>query len=221
MTISWDQFELDFDHLYFTNKFNKFIESLGVDSNKNYTIGKSLFSRMENRHLTYHNYAHVIDLLERAPNYNVTLTKVEELAIWFHDAVYIPRAKFQQNEISSAMFMRCSMEGLIDFQQIADAEKIILDTASHLVEFDAFSPVVLDLDIASFSDPRDKYKEATQRLNKEFENVGVNNFLQGRVDFLKKLSSRKTIYRSKLFIDNYEEKARENIRLDLQELKAS
>ena len=215
-----DSEDTRFDQLYFCRHFNALLTKLGVDGQQHYTIGRSIFARMSNENLTYHNYEHVLNLIIKSIDYDIELTLTEQLAIWFHDVVYVPLAKFELNEINSALFMRASMQGLIDHKILADAERIIWDTSKHLTDFTPFSENVLDLDMAHFADKREKYNISTKNLIKEFENAGVNrvDFNIGRKTFLQKLLSKKNIYRSKYFIDNCEDKARENIRLDLEEL---
>lgn len=216
----FDSEDTRFDQLYFCRHFNALLAKLGVDVQQNYTIGRSIFARMSNENLTYHNYQHVLNLIIKSINYDIELTLTEQLAIWFHDVIYIPLSKHEFNERNSALFMDASMQGLIDSKIITDASKIIFDTARHLEDFEPFSKNVLDLDMAHFSDEREKYNVSTQNLIKEFENAGVNrvDFNIGRKTFLQKLLSKKNIYRSEYFIDNCEDKARENIRLDLEEL---
>ena len=117
----------------------------------------------------YHNSEHIKYMFDTALALKWKLTVEEELAILFHDAVYIPGGK--HNEAMSAALMRvcvgetasdpqkfdCFMFELKDKDELKaildGAEQIILDTVTHLPR-NPLSYRVVDLDLHGLATDR-------------------------------------------------------------------
>lgn len=221
------------DNIRFQENFEFFLkDQLKVPAYIYETVPFMVFTRMDHKTLGYHNPSHVLRMFDFAKDHKIELSDTEQLAIWFHDVVYIPLAEYRINELRSLWFMQSMLEGIVDQEILENAGQIILDTADHLKDdFSSsfkrrsnfppeMSNKVLDLDLAHFSYSRDKYNNSSKDLENEFIMAGTTKekFDIGRKSFLQKLLSKKTIYRTDFFLDNFEDKARENIRLDIESL---
>jgi len=113
----------------------------------------------------YHDHLHILSIFKQAQAFNWKLTVEEELAILFHDSVYIPGAS--HNEEMSVHRMRqcvgetcqtrsnrfnCFLNTELGSQSggiakiLSGAEQIIMDTINHFPTTEA-SNRVLDLDL--------------------------------------------------------------------------
>lgn len=182
-------------------------------------VAEYLYINMSKGNLLYHNPVHVMCILDFAKKNNIFINQIDELAIWFHDAVYWPQATGGKNELESAEFMKSCLNTMVNSHQLDVAYNRILATAKHLdATADGLDTTVLDLDLCSFSFDREIYTKVAGYIQKEFDYVPRTQFLEGRKKFLESLISKGFVYRSEAF-QKFEAKAQENIRLDLAELK--
>lgn len=110
----------------------------------------------------------------------------EELAILFHDIVYIPGS--QLNEAQSIDMMDHTLNQypqLRDAFSGADIDKaadIIMDTKYPHVPKSEFSRYVVDMDMLGFSSFYSTFLTTNNKIEREFK--GVKNFKTGRKGFL-------------------------------------
>jgi predicted metal-dependent HD superfamily phosphohydrolase len=185
---------------YFKLYCADFLEKYGINYNTADAIANSLLARMSDRRLHYHTPVHVLSMFQYAKENKIPLEKHEELAIWFHDAIYIPGAVEGQNEYESLAFMRSLLGSFIDNEELIKAGHIIKATAKHLeIDVDAACHKVMDLDLISFTFPNQQL--ITDCIWKEHSHLCMEEkFHQGRKAFLKKLSDKGFIYRSEPFL---------------------
>ena len=93
-------------------------------------------------------------------------------------------------------------------------------TAMHLEQdWDPDFNKIMDLDMAGFSSDKQYYdiqnncikKEFCQPDLKNYKGNSLNDFNKGRLSFLNSLKNKKSIYRTELFLNNFEQKAQENL----------
>jgi len=206
--------ELEFVKLTFCNEFYDLVNSYLLNANKSNAVANSLFDLMSNKNLHYHTPIHVLAMFSFAKQHNIALNDYEQLAVWFHDAVYEPNQN--NNEEYSAKLMRIYLKGMPEYH-LEKIETLIMATSRHLSpDVDVKFHKILDLDLCGFSLDRDNYNKITECLRKEFA-VDEKKFNAGRKSFLYNLISKGFVYRSPEF-DRFEPLAQENIRLDLKEL---
>ncbi|RDJ35677.1 MAG: hypothetical protein DWQ19_12735 [Crenarchaeota archaeon] len=192
------------------------------------TTAETLWVRMTSPNLYYHTPVHILALLRFAQQNDINLNPAEELAIWFHDAIYVTNRT--DNEINSAKFMESqllssSTQDILqrpDLNNIATvAKKHIHSTADHLLKekLSYSSYKIMDLDLSAFSLDREQYTLTTSLIRQEYPTISDEVFNQGRKEFLIKLLERGPIYRTDKFKNEFEEKASKNIKLDLENLK--
>ena len=100
-------------------------------------------------HRYYHNLLHIEDCLgefDRAKQLATDPTAVE-LAIWFHDAVYDPRAA--DNEERSAELAKAWLSDLHASDALTDSVgRLVLATKSHDASLHADAPLLVDVDLS-------------------------------------------------------------------------
>jgi predicted metal-dependent HD superfamily phosphohydrolase len=191
-------------------------ELLGSVSNLGASTGRaiacSLFERMSDALLYYHTPLHILSIFSFAADHGISLERWEQLAIWFHDAIYIPSAPAGQNEAHSAIFMRSLIEGAVEPGLLHRAQSGIAATALHEQErVDPEFALILDLDLCNFCWDFAGYEAAGQNVAREMIPVcGEDAYRQGRRQFLADLRAKGSLYRSDLFRGRFEPAAQRN-----------
>jgi predicted metal-dependent HD superfamily phosphohydrolase len=187
------------------------------------SVAETLFMSMSSMKTYYHTPVHIMSIFNVAKENNIELDPVQELAIFFHDAIYRPGSK--DNERLSCEFMKSLISDTgISSYDIENAVRYISWTAFHLKDdfYNAMSDkakTLLDLDMAGFSANPSVYKKQNEMIELEFYNpeclmfsdITEEQFLNGRLGFLNKLKTRKSIYRSEYFLDKFESRAQTNL----------
>jgi predicted metal-dependent HD superfamily phosphohydrolase len=183
--------------------------------------GELLVARYGEVHRAYHNLEHIEECLAQlAPSRALALEPdVIELAIWFHDAVYDPRAG--ENEEQSAKLARefcCTAHLPSELGERTAA--LILVTKTHLPGDDADAQLLVDIDLSILGQSRDRFARYEDAIRQEYCWVPDAAFREGRSAVLGKFLAREWIYSTALFRDRYEEAARANLRWSLARLAA-
>lgn len=178
-------------------------------------VACSVYARMCDPQLRYHTPLHVLSILSFAERHRIALAPWQELAIWFHDAVYRPQAAPGENEELSALLARALLTGLVSRTDMARVERGVRATAMHMQPMGRVRPderIVLDLDVCNFAWDRRNFAATGQALADEvIPLVGPQAFRAGRQAFLSRLIGRGFIYRSPRFRAKFESVARANI----------
>lgn len=171
-----------------------------------WTIALSLEIHMCHPYLHYHVPAHILALwhFRQHSGLQYELSLPQQLALWFHDAVYVPG--YNGNERLSGLFMRSMLEPYFERTVIDVAEKLILATSDHNMPngyierlYSAEANLVLDLDLSAFSYDTDEFLFVNECIRKEFRDVNDDEFYSNRKKFLQTLAVRGNFYRTEIF----------------------
>lgn len=188
-----------------------------IARNVSVCIGNSLYARMNNSHLKYHNPIHILSTFQAMENENLVMMGEEHLAVWFHDAIYDPSAPPMRNEKSSAMFMASLMHGLIDRDFINKAIEIIHATGEHQkADVEEHCKKVMDLDMYGFTSYNIFQRNRKLIENEFLYSIDSNKFHKGSAIFMKSLIAKGFIFRTEAF-KKYEEKAIGNANYAIKE----
>src|SRR5262249_44336165 len=137
-------------------------------------------------HRAYHNLAHLRQVLDHVQQQSGTLREpaAVELAAWFHDVVYDPRAN--DNEEQSAARAANVLANLgMDAELIRRVSELILLTKTHAAPpGDTDALVLLDADLAILGAPPDEYERYAGGIRQEYAHVSDEDFRQGRIAVL-------------------------------------
>lgn len=142
-----------------------------------------------------------------------------EFACWYHDVVYDPRAK--DNEDRSAV--RASVEllsiGVLP-DVVARVAALIRATAHHQsAEADADDALFLDADFSILGAPPEAYRAYVQGVRFEYAHVDDAGWRAGRGAFLKGALAAPRIFRTDAFETAYGAQARSNAAAELAALR--
>jgi predicted metal-dependent HD superfamily phosphohydrolase len=133
-----------------------------------------------------------------------------ELAIWFHDVIYVPGAA--DNEQRSADLFAHRAADKLSPEMIDRIGGYILSTTHHEPPTDEGSKFVVDIDLSGFGLPPELFRRDGDNIRREFDHISEAEFICGQTKFLQKLLDRGRIYSTSFFHDRYEAQARRNIR---------
>src|SRR5437667_9412794 len=112
-------------------KWMELWQKLGVDKDPQPCVDE-LEARYTEPHRAYHNFAHSADCLKQfeAAKHLAEAPLAVELAIWFHDAVYDPRAS-DNEERSAELAAKLANEFALPGQLQHQVKHLILITKKH------------------------------------------------------------------------------------------
>jgi len=168
----------------------------------------------------YHNLDHIKTLLEflewdfgdQLKQIHKSSKTIVEIAIWFHDVIYIPG--YTENEIASANFCKIFTSSM-KLSKWYDIDGLIIDTDHKFIPLTlGLSNIICDLDLRELADEK-RYFEIANLVRKEFSHLSIEEWRKGRKEFLKSFLAKDRIYHTKMYYDRYEKLARENIEKEL------
>lgn len=182
-------------------------------------IWRELERHYREPHRAYHNLDHIGECLSEfeAVRSCACAPNAVELAIWFHDAIYDPRA--QDNEERSAQLAGDLLEpmGLPDVS-IHEVRSLILVTRHTAPPTTPDASLLTDIDLAILGQPPGRFAAFEQQIRQEYSWVPPSEFAAGRAMILRGFLDRPTIYSTPTFRQKYEQRARTNLAWGLRQL---
>lgn len=139
-----------------------------------------------------------------------------ELAIWYHDIIYVPQA--QDNEFQSAELFRRVATGVLDADTIDAVYRLIMVTVHRSTPEQTDEAFMVDVDLSSFGMAWDDFHRDSVNVRSEMSHMSDEEFASGQGRFLQSLIDRDSIYGTPFFRERYEARARENIESYLEKL---
>ena len=166
----------------------------------------------------YHNWKHIKVMLRSLDDYPENINDILsiELAIWFHDVIYIPFRK--DNESRSAKLFYEQLSLYLPIERTRKVMGYIEATKNHSRTTDKDLQLLLDLDLAILGQPKEAYQNYANQIREEFGYVPSFLYKQGRKLVLKSFLEKATIYQTSFFGKQLELQARENIKEELEKL---
>lgn len=160
----------------------------------------------------YHALGHVSDLLTLGRD--LKLSDEQVMAVWFHDAIYDPRSK--TNEEDSAKLAEDSLLACgWDRPRAARVARMVLDTKAHRPSSPE-SELVIDLDLSPLAADWERFQVNTAAIRFEYAWIPEAEFWAARRAFFAVFLERPRIYWSE-WGKALEPKARANLQRVLRE----
>ena len=159
----------------------------------------------------YHSIQHIVECLEHFHQIKTYLddTLSVELAIWFHDVIYNPKA--HDNEQQSADYMQRMLENVLGAEQIAKIYAWILATKAHAPTADTDLAYLLDIDLAILASDPMRFAEYERQIQQEYAWVEPALYVQKRQQVLKHFLETQPLYQTPFFQKCYERLAKRNL----------
>ena len=185
--------------------------------------GDAIFLRLDQayggRSRFYHARKHILHCLSRLDMARGLIARPQavELAIWFHDMVYIAGAP--DNELRSAETFRDLADGQLPQELTERVHELIMDTLHRRPPATEEGRYTVDIDLSSFGLPWSEFRSDSDAVREESAHLDDDAFFAGQVPFLRALLERPRLYYTDYFREHYESLARANIRRYLRELE--
>ncbi len=172
-------------------------------------------------HRHYHTFGHIAECLGEFDTARdlARQPSAVELAIWFHDAVYDPRAP-DNEEQSAALLRQCLSEAGVSDSLSEVASRLVLATKNHDAGVDVDAPVLVDVDLSILGQPAARFQEYEAQIHREYAWVPETTFAVRRAEILEGFLARARVYTTDRFYEEYERQARNNIRQSLGVLRS-
>ncbi|WP_346319906.1 hypothetical protein [Chitinophaga sp. YIM B06452] len=168
----------------------------------------------------YHNIDHLSDLICFQQQYAPLIMDNDSIiyAIYFHDIIY--RVTRKDNELRSAEEAAAYLtKAGYPEDKTQKVYRFILATAGHQNPLaDPDLDFLLDFDLHILGALPDRYDAYTKQIRKEFDIYPGFMYRRGRKRVLQHFLAQPGIYRTAIFREKYELKARENLERELESL---
>ncbi len=184
------------------------------------SVYQELVSLHSEPHRHYHNLQHISECLAEfdALRQLAHEPAAVELAIWFHDAVYNPRAADNEERSAELARQRISAGGG-NADLCGSVVALVMATKSHDPSLHPDAPLLVDVDLSIFGKPPERFDEYETQIRQEYSWVPEATFREKRAEILERFLARKRIYNTEVVFVRYEQQARKNLHASLHRLK--
>lgn len=196
-------------------RFTKLWNRIGAKGSPKEEYAK-LFSMYSEAGRFYHNFEHIKNCLTEFDSVRHLIPQPDlvELAIWYHDVIYNPKAK--ENEERSAQFAYdvCIHTKLTkEFGE--KFKELILTTKHNTIPKEMESKFLVDIDLSTLGKPLKEFNKYSSDIRKEYSFSTEDIYRNGRKKILQAFLDKDSIYLTDFFRDKYELQARNNIASEL------
>jgi predicted metal-dependent HD superfamily phosphohydrolase len=198
----------------------RLLDAYGVTPADAYPVFDRLVAAYTEPHRYYHTLEHVAEVLRVAGRLPATDPKAVQLAVWFHDAVYDPRAK--DNEDRSAALVPEWLGPLgvsaVVTARVADMVRATAHLSGDAVPNDTDTTALLDADLAILAASEERYRRYAADVRKEYAWVPDDAYRAGRTAVLEAFLRRPRLYRTEILHQEGDAPARRNLRAEIESL---
>ncbi len=173
-------------------------------------------------HRHYHNFRHIADCLAEFDSVRNLARQPDsvELAIWFHDGIYDPRA--QDNEEKSAELAAQRIGEAGGSRELCNSvATLVLATKAHDPSAHPDAPLIVDVDLSILGQGEQRVREFEGQIRREYEWVQASLFASKRAEILEGFLARPRIYSTDHFFAKYERQARVNLQCSVRKLRTA
>ncbi len=179
-----------------------------------------IMKRWSEPHRHYHNLQHLNECFAFLDEYKSQAQQpaVLEIALWFHDVIYDPKAH-GTNERQSAELARFALRNACVSENIIEqVYQLIMVTQHHQPNDTLDAALMSDIDLAILGQPNERFQTYEQAIRAEYAWVQEADYIKGRSEFLKIFLQRPRIYTTSTFYTRFEDIARQNLHTSVEQL---
>jgi predicted metal-dependent HD superfamily phosphohydrolase len=194
------------------------LERLGASPHGSKEVADSVVMSWNEKFRVYHDMRHLQDCLfeldDVAGVEDPGLRDRVELALWYHDVIYLPRRQDNELVSSQRLVKDCRALGVPE-ETVIDSAHLVLATA----HFGSPSPVrsrqeadlIADIDLSILGQHLMRFMDYEFSVGEEYRSVPAPLYFWKRRAFLRGILARPSIFRTTRFQDRYEAPAHDNI----------
>ena len=169
-------------------------------------------------HRAYHGVRHYDELIALAREHTPDLDDAEQLALLFHDAVYVPGAPRGDNERLSGLLMRATVRALGLKELPLERAVRIIEATTHAEPPPAEAARVCDLDLWRLAAPWSDFQRHALGIRHEYLHLFADEaaFWHARHAFYETMLAKPRLFATDYFVARFEEPARTNMRRALR-----
>ena len=202
-----------------SQRFGELLRRLGAAADPRPLVDAVLAAWAEPQR-RYHDLDHLRDCLaelDGVPADGADRDRVEA-ALWFHDAIYDPRAG--DNEAASGEWARRALAELGVPTAVADDVARLVGLTRHTAPAsDPSGRLLCDIDLAILGRAPDAFDVYDRQIREEYAWVPEPDFRAARATVLAGLLTRARLYQTEHFRSRYETVARANLERALERLR--
>jgi predicted metal-dependent HD superfamily phosphohydrolase len=185
-------------------------DDLGLDAPDD--LRQRLMVVYEQPHRHYHSLQHLQECIvhfETAMGLANHPSEVE-MALWFHDAIYDPHAKDNEQRSADWAVAELTRQGV----GAASAQRVhalIMATCHRATPSDPDQQLLVDIDLSILGASPARFAEYDAQVRAEYDWVETGVYQTKRKTVLKGFLDRPTIYSTAFFRERYEQQARANL----------
>lgn len=172
----------------------------------------ALLARYAEPQRKYHTQQHLAECLRLFDTVHAEAARPAEveMAIWFHDAVYVLAAS--DNEARSADWAAEVLHGAtVAKDAVARIRELVLATKHVVPPPPGDAQLLVDIDLAILGADEARYKEYERQIRAEYGDVPEAQFRQRRVAVLGTFAARSPLYATPALRRRFEARARRNL----------
>jgi predicted metal-dependent HD superfamily phosphohydrolase len=197
------------------HKYTQLLENIGFDENTIQKHWLDLEKAYSTKSRHYHNLNHLREMITCYDLYELNLKNPIEVlyAIYYHDIIY--RVTRKDNELKSANYALSILptHAKLDKQIVFD---MICATQHHQNNKNEDINWLIDFDLKILAKDWEDYKIYFEQIRKEYKIYPAFLYNPGRKKALEHFLENEFIFQTSVFRGNYEEKARENIKREME-----
>lgn len=161
----------------------------------------------------YHALPHILQCLSELYTAHHLLHRPDEAeaAVWYHDAIYDPRAADNESRSADLADAVLGRAGVVAARREEIRRLILATTHRTAPAADDDAAIVVDADLSILGADRAIFDAYEQGIRREYAFVPEAAFIEGRRKILDAFLARPSIYSTAFFRDRYEERARANL----------
>ncbi len=188
------------------------------------SVAESLLRLWREPQRAYHDVTHLTEMLTAIATLSARTgccASLPNLVAWYHDAVYDPART--DNEAASAALASRELAGLgIATAMAEEVAALIEQTADHVLPSPGTTAAVVhDADLWILASGADRFDEYCAQVRREYAAVPDTAYAHGRSAILRTLLERPRLYADPPAGAGWEERARVNLRRELERLTAA
>ena len=192
--------------------------ALGAAGDPN-PVACDLLARWAEPQRHYHTFAHLEACLAGLDAHRVLAADpaAVEVALWFHDAIYDPRATDNEAR-SAALAVTVLRRAGVAETTVAKVERFILATRAHEADADPDTALLLDIDLAILGATPAGYQAYSDSIRREYTWVPEADYRRKRAAVLARFLQRPRLYLTAPFFARHEAPARANLAAEIAAL---
>lgn len=201
------------------SRFLALAQALGIEGAVD-DVFAVLHSRYREAHRAYHHLGHVADCLD---GFDSMLDLAREplqveLAIWFHDIVYEPLSKTNEED-SALLFVELMAPRGLSPDCCRKVAELIFSTAHVAAPQGSDASLLHDVDLSILGSDATRYDAYSRSVRQEYSGFNEEAYRLGRLQFLRRTLGMERIFCTALGRQRYEVLARRNLEREARRLE--